>query len=37
MIKTTEMDENRDIWKGTTNCITQGATDLLIRDQVLTK
>jgi len=29
MIKTTEMDENRDIWKGTTNRITQDATDRL--------
>jgi hypothetical protein len=34
MIKT-NMDENHDIWKDTTDHITQGTTDLIKRDQVL--
>jgi len=34
MIKT-GMDEHHEIWKGTTDRITQGTTDLIKRDQVL--
>jgi len=34
MIKT-GIDENHEIWKGTTDRITQGTTDLIKRDQVL--
>jgi hypothetical protein len=34
MIKT-DMDENREMWKDTTEHITQGTTDLIKRDQVL--
>ena len=33
MIKT-DMDENREMWKDTTDHITQGTTDLIKRDQV---
>jgi len=36
MIKT-DMDENREMWKDTTEHITQVTTDLLKRDQVLDK
>ena len=35
MIKTVEMDENRDIWKDNPDSITQGTTDLIKGDQVL--
>lgn len=28
------MDENREMWKNTTDRITQGTTDLIKRDQV---
>jgi len=34
MIKT-DMDENHETWKDTTDRITQGTTDLIKRDQVL--
>jgi hypothetical protein len=34
MIKT-DIDENHETWKDTTDRITQGTTDLLKRDQVL--
>jgi hypothetical protein len=34
MIKT-DMDENHEMWKDTTEHITQGTTDLIKRDQVL--
>jgi hypothetical protein len=34
MIKT-DMDENHEMWKDTTDRITQGTTDLIKRDQVL--
>jgi hypothetical protein len=36
MIKT-DTDENREMWKGTTDHITQGTTDLIKRDQLLDK
>jgi hypothetical protein len=34
MIKT-GMDENREMWKGTTDHITQGTTDIIPRDHIV--